>query len=199
MRHPFADACAQTCARTCRLPLPLPWGVWMWVTEHLHTPWKCLDSNPHHTPPTCPAPWRSTVFHSPEDKLSEITFLVPFSKIQQLNKVQSFFTGHSADVTRRMFVFQLQFCRCFKTVEHEVEKKAGKQLKIMIRCLYSSDDVYLDITWAAFGCFSTALTQQRPRLLVVASAQPTGPLTALQRSQLSRSDVTVFSSWRNPH
>lgn len=27
-----------------------------------------------------------------------------------------------------------------------VEKKAGKQLKIMIRCLYSSDDFYLDIT-----------------------------------------------------
>lgn len=34
-----------------------------------------------------------------------------------------------------------------------VEKKAGKQHKIMIRCLYSSDDFYLDITWAGFGPF----------------------------------------------
>lgn len=77
----------------------------------------------HAPPPDFP------LFHSPEDKLSEITFLVPFSKIQQLSKVQSFFTGHSADVTRRMFVFQLQFCRCFKTVVHEVEKKQVNNLR----------------------------------------------------------------------
>lgn len=85
---------------------------------------------PHGSNIPRPAPWLSTLFHSPEDKLREITFLVPFSKIQQLNQVQSFlFTGNSADVTRRMFVFQLQFCRCFKAVVHKVihEHNRGKK------------------------------------------------------------------------
>lgn len=93
-------------------------------------------ATPHRTPPTYPTPPPDfplcfTVC-CPGVKLIEIKFSVPFSIIQQLDQVQSFlFTGNRADVTRRMFVFQLQFCRCFKTVVHEIlhEHNRGKKGK----------------------------------------------------------------------
>lgn len=53
--HLFVRACTYVCARICmcELPLPLPWGAWMWVTKHLDTPQKCLDCTTHRHFPGC--------------------------------------------------------------------------------------------------------------------------------------------------